>query len=68
LKLAPFGIAIPLGRIAELHIPNPDRTARRCIGWDYEFAEWPSRGAMLTTIRMQEQGPPSSRHWRAVQA
>jgi hypothetical protein len=67
IKHPAFGAAIPLGRLSEVAIPHPERTARRCVGWDYEIAEWPSRGAMLTTVRMQERGPASRFHWKPVQ-
>lgn len=54
------------------HTPtHPERTARRNAGgsgdmnFDVVFRVWPSRAAMLTTIRMQEQRTPQSRDWKA---
>lgn len=68
LRWLEFGTVIPAGRAHEVPIPHPERTARRNVGaWDVCFAEWPSRGAMLTTIRMQERGIPRADHWKAVQ-
>lgn len=55
------------------HIPeHPERTARRFLGgsaslnFDVQFQVWPSRAAMLATIRMQQRRAPDSRDWRAV--
>lgn len=52
------------------HVPeHPDRTARRSghgLDMDVYFQVWPSRAAMLTTIRMQEKAPPHPHHWRPV--
>ena len=63
------------GAAADAHTPrNPDRTARRNVGgrdasgcpnFDVEFREWPSRAAMLATIRMQEQREHRETDWRA---
>ena len=64
-----FGSVIPQGRITELPVPHPERTARKTgARWDagYTFAEWPSRGAMLTTIRLQEQREPRATDWRPI--
>jgi len=48
------------------HVPeHPDRTARRTLGWDVEFAVWSNRKAMAHSIRMQERGCRSNQ-WRAV--
>lgn len=58
------------GAQADTHVPaHPERTASRaCVGimnFDREFREWPSRGAMLQTIAMQERREPHPRDWRA---
>ena len=53
---------------AATHVPEyPERTARRTasgfLNFDVEYQVWPSRGAMLTSIRMgQQSGRPT---WRA---
>jgi len=65
-----FGASIPAVRRKELHIPNPDRTAYRVSddGNSYTYQEWPSRAAMLQTIKMQRNGPQTRRWWYAVEA
>lgn len=48
---------------------NPERTAKRNgtgTNFDVTFQEWPNRGALVRTIRMQERGMNKSGHWRAV--
>lgn len=46
---------------------HPERTAMRESGeWDVEFQVWPSREAMLTTIRMQAKRAPNRRDWKPV--
>lgn len=50
------------------HKPEyPERTAKKTSGWDITFQVWPNRKAMARTIRMQQNGPSRSDHWRAVQ-
>jgi hypothetical protein len=44
---------------------HPERTAHKDAGWDVIYQEWPSRGAMARSIRMQEQRAPRSGDWRA---
>lgn len=58
---------------ADTHVPeHPERTAKRNAGgdgslnFDVVFRVWPSRGAMLTTLRMQGRRAPTSRDWRAI--
>ena len=51
--------SIPLGRIADSldKIKHPERTSYRSgpgVFSDFNFKVWPSRGAMLTAIDMQE--------------
>lgn len=53
------------------HTPaNPERTATRPCGWlgmsDVEYQVWPSRGAMLTTIAMQDKREYRHGDWKAV--
>lgn len=65
-----FGNKVPAGRVSEVTIPHPERTAYKVgsdIAGDYTFREWSSRGAMLTTIRMQERRASRSGDWRAWQ-
>lgn len=64
-----FGNKVPMGRVSEVTIPNPERTAYKVTtdGCDYVFQEWPSRGAMLTSIRMQASRAGRSGDWRAWQ-
>ncbi len=55
---------------ADTHRPeHPERTAKRYPGigldFDAEFQVWPNRAAMARSIRMQEQGPHSRKHWKA---
>lgn len=59
---------------AATHVPDhPDRTAYRNVGgsaslnFDVMYRVWPSRGALLATIAMQERRAADSRDfWRAV--
>lgn len=59
------------GAAASAHKPeHPERTASAVLGhgamdFDVTFQVWPSRGAMLTTLRMQDRRPPTSHDWRA---
>ena len=51
-------IVLPLGRLPEHKPAHPERTGYRKIPFlgpfaDYEIKEWPSRAALLETIRMQ---------------
>jgi hypothetical protein len=51
------------------HVPaHPERTAiRNAIGtlsFDIIYREWPSRGAMLTTLDMQGKHEPHPGDWR----
>ena len=51
------------------HTPeHPDRTAYRngvgTLNFDLIFRVWPSRGAMLTTIKMQERREPHATDWK----
>lgn len=66
-----FGSHVPAGRMSEISVAHPDRTAYRTCGCSdecgYVFQEWTSRGAMLTSIAMQERRAPSSRDWRDFQ-
>ena len=62
-----FKAGVPAGRMSEINVPNPERTAYRIqsgIAGDYVFQEWPSRGAMLTTIEMQGKREPRAGDWR----
>jgi hypothetical protein len=52
------------------HVPeHPERTAKRSAGtglnFDVIYQVWPSREAMLTTIRMQERRVPKWSDWKA---
>ena len=47
---------------------NPERTARRSVGWDVEFGTWSNREAMARSIRMQEKRAPRQDDWKAVVA
>jgi hypothetical protein len=53
-------VRVSLGRLADVPVPNPDRTTLRdcTLGTfsDVEVREWPSRGAMLTAYRMARAG------------
>lgn len=42
---------------------NPERTAHRTCAWDVEYKVWPSRGALMTTIKMQEKIAFNYRMW-----
>lgn len=55
-----FGCTVPFGRLSEVVVPHPERTATVNGAWSVTFYEWPSRGAMLTTIEMQ--GRRASHH------
>lgn len=62
------------GAAAHEHVPeHPERTAKRNAGrssdmnFDVVFRVWPSRGAMLRTIRMQGQRESRFQDWKAVQ-
>lgn len=47
------------------HVPDhPERTARRSISWDVEYQVWPSRAAMIASIRMQEKRAPHRTDWK----
>jgi len=47
------------------HVPeHPERTAKRDTGWDVMYQVWPSRGAMLQSLKMQARGA-TTRLWRA---
>jgi hypothetical protein len=65
----PFGQSIPAGRAREFTPPHPERTVYRhsnrdVMDFDLVFAEWPSRGAMLTMLKMQATRPPTSTDWK----
>jgi hypothetical protein len=49
-------------------MPNPDRTATRSISDDVTFAEFPSRGAMLTCLEMQASRASNRRDWQLPSA
>ncbi len=58
---------------AMAHKPeHPERTARRnqrgSLDFDITFQVWPSREAMLTTIRLQNRREPSQTDWKACNA
>jgi hypothetical protein len=49
--------AIPLGRLAELDLPNhkkADRLATKVCGWDYQIVEFSTREEMAKIIRKME--------------
>ncbi len=50
------------------HTPeHPERTAYHCgkgMDFDYHFRVWPSRGAMLESIRMEQRREPRPDDWR----
>lgn len=57
------------GAASFTHVPeHPERTARRnahgFLNFDVIYQVWPSRAAMLTTIRMQQRRAPSPQDWR----
>ena len=63
-------IILPFGRLPEHRPAHPERTAYRKIPGlgmfaDYEVKEWPSRGAMLQTIKMQTSGADFASAYRA---
>ena len=52
----------------EYQPPHPERTARkRGTGMDFDvtFKEWPARGPMARSIRMQEKREQRNGDWRA---
>lgn len=55
-----------VGRQSEVTHPHPERTAYRAVGWDLEYKVWPSRGAMVTTLRMQARSAPRAGDWRPL--
>lgn len=65
-------MALPTVRMSfaaslEYKPPHPDRTARKSLhglGADTMFKQWPSRGAMARTIRMQEKRESRNDDWR----
>ena len=64
-----FGTAIPFERVPDVYsaIRHPERTAYRLtghLGATVTIAEWPSVGALQTTIALQDRGPSHSLHWR----
>ncbi len=50
---------------------HPERTARKQAGsglnFDVTFKVWPARGAMATTIRMQQRRERRATDWHPVQ-
>jgi hypothetical protein len=58
--------AMSFAAACEYQPPNPERTARRNIGWDVEFKEWPNRAALAKSIRMQQKREPRQNDWFAV--
>lgn len=68
LKVHPaFSGAVPAGRLSEVTISNPERTAYRIqdgFAGDYVFQEWPNRASMLKTIELQGKREPRSGDWR----
>jgi hypothetical protein len=63
----PKTYTIPFAQLAD-HIPaHPDRTAYKSgtgMNFDITFKEWPSRGAMLTTVQMQERSDSHLPKWK----
>ena len=60
-------IRVAFGRAGEYVPQHPDRTAYRFtsdLAGDVVFREWPSRGAMLTSIVMQGRRSARSTDWR----
>jgi hypothetical protein len=64
--------SVPFARARETEsgMKNAARTAKRMTGsgmnMDVTYREWPSRGAMLTMLAMQDQRPPRPNDWHAV--
>lgn len=61
-------IYMPFGRISEHKPKHPERTGFRAgPAWDsdYEIREWPSEGALRTTLSMQAKREPHQTDWRA---
>lgn len=75
LSLADLGIeeeASPppgpaLAATPPLSPPFPDRTAMRLLGQKQEYRIWPSRAAMVKTLREEETRPATHLNWIAVQ-
>lgn len=54
------------GAAMEFTPTHPDRTARRSLAsFDVEFKEWPARGPMARSIRMQQKRESRPDDWRA---
>jgi hypothetical protein len=61
-------LTLPGGRMMEHKPAHPERTAYRNHGgmdFDVTVREWPSVGAMQTTIRMQSNRAPRFNDWKA---
>ena len=63
-----FHSHVPAGRVAEIVVPHPERTAfKNCTdGCGYIYQSWANRPAMLKSIQIQASGPTNN-PWRAVQ-
>lgn len=63
-----FKSHVPAGRMSEITIEHPERTAYRVCGCrddcGYIFQSWTSRAAMLKSIEMQERREPQSKDWK----
>jgi hypothetical protein len=35
---------------------HPERTAKRSLGWDFQYQVWTNRVSMARSIRMQQRG------------
>lgn len=42
---------------------HPERTAKKCLGWNVEFQIWSNRKAMAKSIRMQQKRANSQSDW-----
>lgn len=70
LRHPSFGTAVPLGRLSDVSMPHPERTATK-PGTDWgtvEIGEWPSVESMLTAVRMSQRQAPlmGAKYWRPV--
>jgi hypothetical protein len=57
---------ITLANLRGYEHPAPERTAMKCISWDYICQVWPNRESMARSIRMQQKRAPRRGDWTAI--